>query len=86
MGAGRRLIGDAPQGITAWRSLDDIGDAVSTWRLFFLFIKMAFVFPIHPFRFHIDKFRATGSVSKADSGRNDAVFRRLESHCSSLGL
>ena len=27
--------------------------------------------------------RATGSVSRADSGRNDAVFRRLQSQCSS---
>src|SRR4029453_19624898 len=29
---------------------------------------------------------ATGSVSRADNGRNDAVLCRLQSQCSNLGL
>ena len=40
MGAGWIFIEAAPQGITTWRSLDDIGDAAAKWGSFFLFIAL----------------------------------------------
>src|SRR5215467_9742701 len=39
-----------------------------------------------PLGFHRQEFRATGSVSSADNGRNDVVLCRVQSQCSHLGL